>query len=337
MQLEDKLYGSLEIDDPLIVELINSKPVQRLKGITQSGYVIFLDPTHPYAKFKVTRYEHSIGVYALLKKIGASRLEQVAGLLHDISHPVFAHCLDFLYGRELYHDFHEKFHQKIILNSEIPAILRKYGIKPKEILDGDFTLLDNELPDICADRIDYSLRDSVCCLGLERSEAKKIVNSFIVHNSEIVFSNFEAAKKFGEVFLEIGEIYCNPLQATLFKLVSEVVRVGLKKDTLKEEDLFSTEPFVYKKLVEANDKEIDNLLRTISNLKVVEDQKNYDLYLKSKVRYVDPKVLFEKEVKRVSEVDKEFKQKIKDFIDRKSKGFYVKIESNSEFQSRLTF
>jgi conjugal transfer/entry exclusion protein len=59
--------------------------------------------------------------------------------------------------------------------------------------------------------------------------------------------------------------------------------------------------------------------------------------LKSKVRYVDPKVLFEKEVKRVSEVDKEFKQKIKDFIDRKSKGFYVKIESNSEFQSRLTF
>lgn len=41
MKLEDRLYGSLEIDNPLIIELINSKPVQRLKGITQSGYVIF--------------------------------------------------------------------------------------------------------------------------------------------------------------------------------------------------------------------------------------------------------------------------------------------------------
>jgi HD superfamily phosphohydrolase len=325
MRIEDELYGSLEIDDPLIVELINSKPVRRLKGITQSGYVIFLDPAHPYAKFKVTRYEHSIGVYALLKKIGASRLEQVAGLLHDISHPVFAHCLDFLYGRELYHDSHEKFHQKIILNSEIPAILRKYGIKPEEILDGDFTLLDNELPDICADRIDYSLRDSVRCLGLEKSKARSMIDSLRVHNDEIVFSNFGAAREFVETFLELGDIYCNPLQATLFKLISEIVRLGLEANVLEEEDLFSEEPIVYDKLVKAKHKEIENLLKTISNLKVVEDPKNYDFYLKSKVRYVDPKVLFEKETKRVSEIDENSKQKIRDFINRKSNGFYVRI------------
>jgi len=325
MKLGDKVYGSLKIDDPLIVELINSKPVQRLKGITQAGYVIFLNSTHPYAKFKVTRYEHSIGVYALLKKIGASRLEQIAGLLHDISHPVFAHCLDFLYERELYHDSHEKFHQKIMSNSEIPSILKKYGIKPKEILDGNFTLLDNELPDICADRIDYSLRDSVCCLGLEKSKAKNIVDSLTVQDDEIVFSNFWAAKQFCEMFLEIGDIYCNPLQATLFKLVSEIIRLGLEEGILKEGDLFLEESIVYKKLVKARHREINNLLKTISNLKVEENPKDYDFCLKSKVRYVDPKVLFEKEVKRVSELDDEFKQKIRDFVNVKSKGFYIKI------------
>jgi HD superfamily phosphohydrolase len=330
MKIEDKLYGSLEVDDPLIVELINSKPIQRLKGITQAGYVIFLSPTHPYAKFNITRYEHSIGVYALLKKIGASRLEQVAGLLHDISHPVFAHCLDFLYGRELQHDFHESLFSKILLNSEIPEILKEYGIKIEEILNGNFTLLDNKLPDICADRIDYSLRDSVCCLGLERSKAKKIIDSLMVYNNEIVFSNFKAAKEFGEVFLNIGDIYCNPLQATLFKMVSEIVGLGLKEGILKEEDLFLEEPVVYKKLANADHKEIKNLLKIISNLKVAEDPTNYDLYLKSRVRYVDPKVLFGEETKRVSELDEKFKQKIVEFVDKKSKGFYVKILNQNE-------
>ncbi|MEM7821513.1 MAG: HD domain-containing protein [Candidatus Aenigmatarchaeota archaeon] len=324
-RLEDKLYGGLMIDDPLIIELINSKHVQRLKGITQAGYVIFLNPTHPYAKFKVTRYEHSIGVYALLKKIGASRLEQVAGLLHDISHPVFAHCLDFLYGRELEHDSHERFHQKLMLNSEIPNILKKYGIKPEEILDGNFSLLDNELPDICADRIDYSLRDSICCLNLEKNKARNIIDSLIIHEGEIIFSNFVAAKQFGEIFLEIGEIYCNPLQATFFKLVSEIVRLGLETNVLKEEDLFLEEPIVYNKLVKSNNKEIGNLLKIISNLKVVEDPEYYDFYLKSKVRYTDPKVLFEKETKRVSELDDELKQKIRDFINKKTNGFYVRV------------
>ncbi|MEM5853093.1 MAG: HD domain-containing protein [Candidatus Aenigmatarchaeota archaeon] len=325
MIIEDKVYGSLKIDDPLIVELINSRPFQRLKGITQSGYAFFLSPKHPYAKFKVTRYEHSIGVYTLLRKIGASKLEQVAGLLHDISHPVFSHCIDFIYGRELEQDFHEIFHEKIMLNSEISDILNKYKVKPEEILDGNFNLMDNEIPDICADRIDYSLRDSVCCLGLEKSKAKNIIDSLVVHEGEIVFSNFRVAKTFGEIFLEIGDMYCNPLQATLFKLVSEIVKLGLEENVLKEEDLFSEEPIVYNKLVRAHHKGINDLLKIISNLKVVEDPKDYDFYLKSKVRYVDPKVLFEKGTKRVSELDDKFKQKIRDFINRKSKGFYVRI------------
>lgn len=325
MMFEDELYGSLEIIDPLIVELINSKPVQRLKGITQAGYVIFLKPTHPYAKFKVTRYEHSIGVYALLKKIGASRLEQVSGLLHDISHPVFAHCLDFLYGEELEHDSHEKFYRKIMLNSEVPSILKKYEIMPEEILDERFTLLDNKLPDICADRIDYSLRDSVCCLGLEKSRARSIVDSLRIYKGGIVFSNLRAGKQFGEIFLEIGHVYCNPLQATLFKLVSEAVRLGLEANVLKEEDLFLEEQIVYNKLISARHSGIENLLNTISNLRVEEDPKNYDFYLKSKVRYVDPKILFGKETRKASELDEEFKQKMEDFIKMKSNGFFVRI------------
>lgn len=325
MKIEDRVYGELIVDDELVIELINSKPFQRLKNVTQSGYVIFLNPKHPYSKFKVTRYEHSIGVYALLRKIGASRLEQIAGLLHDISQPVFSHCIDFLYGKELEQDFHETFREKIILNSEIPEILKKYGIEVEEIFKGNFTLLDNKLPDICADRIDYSLRDSVCFLNLESDKVKQIVNSLIIHDDEIVFSNPKAAKQFGEIFLEIAEFYCNPLQSTLFKLVSEIVKLSLEKNVIEEEDLFSEEQLVYDKIVKAGDEEIKKLLKTISDLRVVEDENDYDYYLKSKLRYVDPKVVIKGRTKRLSELDKEFDQKVKNFIAKKINGFYVKI------------
>ena len=41
-------------------------------------------------------FEHSLGVYLLLRRLGADRREQVAGLLHDISHTAFSHAVDFL-------------------------------------------------------------------------------------------------------------------------------------------------------------------------------------------------------------------------------------------------
>ena len=46
-------------------------------------------------------------------------------------------------------------------NSEIPAILAKYGYNYEEILldDSKWTLLERSAPELCADRVDYTLRD----------------------------------------------------------------------------------------------------------------------------------------------------------------------------------
>lgn len=37
MIVQDIIYGSFEINEPVLIELINSKPIQRLKGIAQYG------------------------------------------------------------------------------------------------------------------------------------------------------------------------------------------------------------------------------------------------------------------------------------------------------------
>ncbi len=84
MHLIDRVYGKVTIDDPNVVALISTPTFERLKGIKQAGPSAYAFP------FKqVTRWEHSLGVYHLLRRLGADRREQVAGLLHDISHTAF--------------------------------------------------------------------------------------------------------------------------------------------------------------------------------------------------------------------------------------------------------
>lgn len=162
MEINDRVYGKVNIDEPILIELINSKPIQRLKGVNQAGASKYAIDTKT-----VTRYEHSLGVMILLKKLGASIEEQIAGLLHDVPHTAFSHVIDFVFkDKDHTHEFHEKFHEKIILQSEIPNILKKYNFDLNMILNEEnFPLLERSLPDLCADRIDYTLRDMIASQG----------------------------------------------------------------------------------------------------------------------------------------------------------------------------
>ncbi len=80
-KIYDKVYGKEKIKEPVLIELINSDSIQRLKGISQFGM-----PDEYYHLKTFSRKEHSIGVLILLRRMRANLEEQVAGLLHDVSH-----------------------------------------------------------------------------------------------------------------------------------------------------------------------------------------------------------------------------------------------------------
>src|ERR1700678_3028959 len=87
MRWHDRVYGRMTVEDAGILDLIGCPTFQRLKGVRQAG------PSSLAFPFKdVTRFEHSLGVFVLLRRLRASRREQVAGLLHDISHTAFSHA-----------------------------------------------------------------------------------------------------------------------------------------------------------------------------------------------------------------------------------------------------
>ncbi|AIE78503.1 Deoxyguanosinetriphosphate triphosphohydrolase [Bacillus cereus] len=87
MIISDVLYREFEVDQ-IVEELIVSKSVQRLKGMHQNGASYLIN-----GKWNVTRFDHSVGVMLLIKKLGGSVEEQIAGLLHDVSHTAFSHVM----------------------------------------------------------------------------------------------------------------------------------------------------------------------------------------------------------------------------------------------------
>jgi len=303
LKINDRVYGLQEITDSAAIELINSKALQRLKGISQEGTYSL---THG---FDITRLEHSIGVYLLLKKFNASRKEQLAGLIHDVNHPVFSHVCDFVFGSQAEEDFQDRHFKEFINETELPGILEKHGFKIKELLDlHSFKLLERQIPELCADRIDYILRSFIMQKLASLEKINAFLNALAVNRACFVFNDKALAKEFALLFIKVNnEYYASPYGTAMFCLLADAMKLGLKKGIISKADLFSTDEFVYGKLADSKDSEIINKLELISKKTIVkEDDKAFDYCTVKKQRFVDPGILLEGSVKRLSELDEGF-------------------------------
>jgi HD superfamily phosphohydrolase len=314
MQYIDKVYGENEINEPVILDLINSKALQRLKGINQAGY---LDPFSPGGPATITRFEHSLGVFLLLKKYRASLDEQIAGLIHDVSHSAFSHCIDYVLdsgsGKE--QDHQDNIFANFVKNSDIPKISEKYSLDLDYILDDlNFPLKERDLPDLCADRIDYSLRTSIDFGDINQGEAKIILDNLIADKGRWIFKDFESGKKFAELFyLQNEKYYAGPASAAMFITVGDCLKYALEKKYIFKEDFYETDEVVLNKIKSnlKNDEKLNNLFLRM-NAKIpfkVNLDPSGRIFCKSRV--VDPLVLENGEIKRVSDIDKSWREKVR--------------------------
>ncbi|MFH0818432.1 MAG: HD domain-containing protein [Patescibacteria group bacterium] len=318
----DKIYNQIIIDDPLIQELYNSKTLQRLKSVNQYGASVYR-----FAHLTTTRFEHSLGVYFLLKKFNANLEEQAAGLLHDVPHTAFSHVIDFVFGGPENASFHEEFHEFFLHDSDAVQILAKHGIDWHDIYKTHlYKLLDRDLPDLCMDRLDYFFRDMFTDNSMTLKEINKILKDITRFNNYLAFENQTTAKFAAKKFREGDDrLWSNPLQATLYYMFAEIIKIALFDDVISFRDLFSTDEAVYKKLASTKHVNIKRRLKQITSLQVKEDVNNYDYHIKTKIRVIDPYVVQKDKLVRLSVLDPIFHKENQDYMARKREGFYVKI------------
>ncbi|MCX3266440.1 HD domain-containing protein [Pedobacter agri] len=242
IELSDFLYGKLEFPQ-IFAELLETDAVKRLSGIHQSGAIFLVNPDICHS-----RLEHTIGVTMLIKKMGGSELEQIAGLLHDVSHTAFSHVGDYVFDH-VDEDYHEKVFAEVIYRSEIPDVLLKYGYNVNQILYGTFDILEQPLPLLCADRLDYTLRDAVHGGIISRQSAREFLSAVVLSDGKIAVTKDDQVKWINEVFEKLNnEVFKLPLHLYANGKMAELIRSFLKKGLLKESDMFKTDTLLLNKI-----------------------------------------------------------------------------------------
>jgi uncharacterized protein len=320
MLVKDEIYGEYEVE-AVLKDLIQSKPVQRLKGIHQGGASYLVNP-----KWNVTRYEHSMGVMLLIRRLGGSIEEQIAGLLHDVSHTAFSHVIDFVLENES-EDFHEEIFEEILLQSEVPQILKKHGYSMDVIIKGDFPLLEQPLPLLCADRIDYTLRDLNRYNYITMDEVEAFLPSLYVKDDVICIKGIQHADWFVQTYYrEVQDFFMNPLNVYGYDKLIKLLQEALRAKVITKDDFLLTDEEVLEKIKQSGEHElIGRYEEIIKPVKLQENEKEYEIHLKGKPRLIDPTVIERNGIAAASEISSAVKEMNERAKERALKGSYIKV------------
>ncbi|MBU1290145.1 HD domain-containing protein [Patescibacteria group bacterium] len=324
MKYIDKVYGGVEIGEPLVLEIMEAACFRRLKGIDQAGYLpLYANPKSlPLSQLQHNRFDHSVGVFILLKKFNASLEEQVSGLLHDLSHSAFSHCIDYVFdeGSETEQSYQDDIFADFVRTTKIPSILEKYNFDLDYILNEEnFPLLEKKLPDLCADRIDYSLRSATHFQETNTKEIKYFLDSLAIENNRWVFNDLKSAKKYALLFSNLNKNYYAGLSsAIMFRTVGDAMKHAIEKEYISKDDLWTTEDEVLAKVEKYKEKDLKmSLFLDRMNNKISFENNPNDYYARvfCKSRIVDPLFKESDSIKRLSEVDGGWAE----FVEKESK------------------
>ena len=147
------------------------------------------------------------------------------------------------------------------------------------------TIVDNDRPKLCADRLDGVITTDIGWTQvLSKEDIKNIIEDRCIYTNEygedeIGFKTIEVAKKVVEVS-NLIDIYCHSKEDNyMMDLLARITRVTIQKKYIKYEDLYYLdEEELFSLLNNINDKEVEHLLYQFKNIKKDEIS---DIYLPS--------------------------------------------------------
>jgi uncharacterized protein len=317
MKYYDKIYGAFDIDEPVLLELIESPALQRLKDVDQGGYAPLFEKPLQEEKIEHSRYSHSLGVFLLLNRYRASLEEQISGLIHDVSHSAFSHCIDYILDVDTQEEqnHQDNLFESYVHQTTIPSILAKHGFNLDYILDDShFPLKETNLPDLCADRIDYTLRGAFSFHEIDQEDISYLLQHLKVENNTWVFDDFESGKKFSDLFFHMNKNFWSGFStAVMFQAVADCMRHSLNQGFITHEDLYTTDTMVLEKIK----KKLPECAKLQTFWKRMNDKTlaffdphHFHGKVVCKSRVVDPICNHKGLKKRISEIDSSYKDLI---------------------------
>lgn len=305
MYYDDVIYGRVRIEEPILKSLITSSAVQRLKGVLQHGISGLIGITAPS-----TRFEHSVGVMLLVRRLGGSLEEQIAALLHDVSHTAFSHVIDYVYHDHDQQQYHEEIKQRFMRQTDLPKILADHGYDWHSFIDETmFPLLEQPAPRLCADRVDYFLRDSLVLDLASTPDVDASLAHLTVHDGRIVTDDIAAARWLAYTYIAADKAsWANFREVGLYELTAQAIRRALQIGDVQETDFWGTDDELWRQLHDTSDTTVQETLKLIRpDTAFAWDADRPTFVVSTKLRSIDPDVIIgDDEVAPLSALDRAF-------------------------------
>ncbi len=288
MNYQDDVYGSVAISEPVLRDLMASATLERLRGVLQHGVSALIGITAP-----VTRFDHSVGAMLLVRRLGGSVEEQIAALLHDASHTAFSHVMDYVFDDHDGQSYHDEKKEEFLAQTDVPDILAQHGRFWRDYLhEENFPLLEQPSPRLCADRLDYFLRDAQG-LGLAtEAQIQTALEHLTVANGRIAATSLEAAQWLGHTFIAADDAsWANFREVGLYELTAQAIKRGLEIGAITQADIWGVDEPLWAKLHAHPDAALQATLRLVSPATgFAWDEENPTFLVSTKLRAIDPDV-----------------------------------------------
>lgn len=287
MQFSDRVYGKFTIDDPCALAIIESSAFERLWRINQQGPFGLAE-----ARWTTSRAEHCIGVYHLLRMVGACSEEQLAGLVHDANHLAFSHLVDWLMGDSTTQEKHPDFVAHNPHLAALKTIIDAHGQDGAAVLDYKrHMLLEQPSPAMCGDRIDYTLRDGI--VAEQIPEAVTMAANLVTHNGVFAFTNLDIADRFSRLSVEMHVIREGVWGNGLYACFGAMLKALMARDVLSPDDFLADDDHVMAIVRAQKD---NRTVRTLAWLSAgaqiaTSSAESADFHTNAKVRFIDPHVI----------------------------------------------
>lgn len=268
------LLGKNEIPD-FLQKYLEVSSLTRLKNI---GYFCGMDYASKNIydfKEKISRFDHSLTVALLTWKFTKNKKETIAGLFHDVATPCFAHAIDYMNKDYEHQESTEKKTEEVIRKDEkLQKYLREDNILADEIINfKKFTIVDNNRPKLCADRLDGIILTGIAWTKtIDKNDIMEIVNDLEIYNNEnndkeLGFKNQKTALKALYTSNTIDRFCHTNEDNFMMELLAEITKKAIENQIVQYDDLYYIdEPTLLSKIKNTKIDELKDLINKFENI-----------------------------------------------------------------------
>ena len=319
-------FSILSEDFPeFLVEYINTPAMQKQNKISISCGTYYSKMFD--IEFWYSSLEHSIAVALIIWHFTKDKKQTLAGLFHDISTPVFKHCIDFMNGDHEKQESTEDLTKTLILKSdEIMALLKRDKIDIDEIADYHiYPVADNDTPMLSADRLEYTFSNGLGAVKKvwDLDDIREIYSNIQIFEKEdgileMGFTDKAIADNFVEKMSELSLYYMNDKRRFSMQFLADIMKMMSEQKIITVNDLYNIPEKDVVKLIEKCDLyNISNCFKAWRNAddvktSSVKPSNVYNVNVKAKKRYINPLVQIDNKLYRINEIS----QQANDYINK---------------------